>query len=81
MQLGTEGGVDGGGEGDADGGDGGGGGEIADGSHSVALGAGSHAIDTASPCSSRLEWQRLSNGGLSFGLYCSGSSGEYSHGE
>ena len=78
MQLGTEGGVDGGGEGDADGGDGGGGGEIADGSHSVALGAGSHAIDTASPFS-RLEWQRLSK--PSSGLYCSGSSGEYSHGE
>ena len=55
MQLGTEGGVDGGGEGDADGGDGGGGGEIADGSHSVALGAGSHVSFT-----SRLAWQRVS---------------------
>ena len=55
MQLGTEGGVDGGGEGDADGRDGGGGGEIADGSHSVALGAGSHVSFT-----SRLAWQRVS---------------------
>ena len=64
VQLGTEGGVDGGGEGDADGGDGGGGGEIADGSHSVALGAGSHVSFT-----SRLAWQRVSYGGSSFGLY------------
>ena len=71
--------ADGGGDGDADGG---GGGEIFVGSHRVVLGAGSHAIFTAfvSPLtSSRLEWQRKSQS--SSGLYCSGSSGEYMHGE
>ena len=88
MDGGGEGDADGGGEGDADGGgvegdaDGGGGGDIAVGSHRVVLGAGSHAIFTAfvSPLtSSRLEWQRKSQS--SSGLYCSGSSGEYMHGE
>ena len=78
---GLDGEADGGGDGEADGGgdgevDGGGDGEAGGGSHWVALGAGSHVSRT-----SRLEWQRASNGGSSFGLYCPGSSGEYSHGE
>ena len=78
---GGDGEADGGGDGEADGGgdgeaDGGGDGGDGGGSHWVALGAGSHVSRT-----SRLEWQRASNGGSAFGLYCSGSSGEYTHGE
>ena len=65
--------IDGGGDGCGDGG--------GDGSGD---GGGDGAGDTVSKSHSRrtwLEWQRASCGGLSFGLYRSGSSGEYSHGE
>ena len=73
--VGGDGDADGGGDGDADGGGDGGDGA----SHWVALGAGSHA----SRCGP--EWQRVSYGGSSFGLYRDSpvfeSTSEYSHGE
>ena len=72
--VGGDGDADGGVDGDADGGGDG----AADASHWVALGAGSHG----SRC--WLEWQRVSYGGSSFGLYRDSlfeSTSEYSHAE